>query len=252
MKIFAFANQKGGVGKTTTVQNLGMGLKNLGKKVLLIDLDAQGNLSDSYGIDLNKLDHTIYDVFKGKKGLNNIIHEQQGVSIAPSNLELSGADIEFSSIPGREFLLKDALEEIGDYDVVLIDCPPNLGLMTLNALSAADTIYIPLQTEYYSLKGMAQLLDCIKLIKKRINSKLNFGGVICTMYDHRKNLNRDVKELIDDYFEGKVLETVIRENISLAEAPSKSMTIFDYKPVSNGAEDYLNLTKEILKREEME
>lgn len=251
MKIFAFANQKGGVGKTTTVQNLGMGLKNLGKKVLLIDLDAQGNLSDSYGIDLNKLEHTIYDVFKGKKELNNVICEQQGLSIIPSNLELSGADIEFSSIPGREFLLKDALDEINGYDIVLIDCPPNLGLMTLNALTAADTIYIPLQTEYYSLKGMSQLLDCIKVIKKRINSKLDFGGVICTMYDQRKNLNRDVKELIDDYFEGKVLETVIRENISLAEAPSKSMTIFDYKPASNGAVDYLNLTKEILEREEM-
>lgn len=252
MKIFAFANQKGGVGKTTTVQNLGMGLKNLGKKVLLIDLDAQGNLSDSYGIDLDKLEHTIYDVFKGKKELNNVIYEQQGLSIIPSNLELSGADIEFSSIPGREFLLKDALEEINGYDIVLIDCPPNLGLMTLNALTAADTIYIPLQTEYYSMKGMSQLLDCIKVIKKRINSKLDFGGVICTMYDQRKNLNRDVKELIDDYFEGKVLETVIRENISLAEAPSKSMTIFDYKPASNGAVDYLNLTKEILEREEME
>lgn len=251
MKIFAFANQKGGVGKTTTVQNLGMGLKKLGKKVLLIDLDAQGNLSDSYGINLNELEHTIYDVFKGKKGLDQVVCEQQGLSVVPSNLELSGADIEFSSIPGREFLLKDALEEIGGYDIALIDCPPNLGLMTLNALSAADAIYIPLQTEYYSLKGMAQLLDCIKLIKKRINSKLDFGGVICTMYDQRKNLNRDVKELIDDYFEGKVLETVIRENISLAEAPSKSMTIFDYKPNSNGADDYLQLTKEILKREEV-
>jgi len=228
-----------------------MGLKKLGKKVLLIDLDAQGNLSDSYGIDLNKLEHTIHDVLKGKKKLNEIICQQQGIDIAPSNIELSGADIEFSSIPGREFLLKDALSEIEGYDIVLIDCPPNLGLMTLNALSAADTIYIPLQTEYYSLKGMSQLLDCIKLIKKRINSKLNFGGVICTMHDQRKNLNREVKDLIEDYFEGKVLKTVIRDNISLAEAPSKSMSIFDYKPASNGAKDYLELTKEILEREEM-
>jgi len=251
MKIFAFANQKGGVGKTTTVQNLGMGLKLAGKKVLLIDLDAQGNLSDSYGLDLNELEHTIYDVLKGKKTISEVTYEQQELSIIPSNLELSGADIEFSSIPGREFLLKDALDEVEGYDIALIDCPPNLGLMTLNALSVADTIYIPLQTEYYSLKGMAQLLDCIKLIRKRINPKLELGGVICTMYDHRKNLNKDVKELIDDYFEGKVLKTVIRENISLAEAPSKSMTIFDYKPNSNGANDYLKLTEEILKKEEI-
>lgn len=250
MKIFAFSNQKGGVGKTTTVQNLGKGLSNLGKRVLLVDLDAQGNLTDSYGIDNQNLNKTVYHVLKGSESIKNVIMRSQGVDILPSNLELSGADLEFSSIPGREFLLKDALEELSEYDYILIDCPPNLSIMTLNALSAAHKVYIPLQTEYYSIKGMAQLLDSIKLIKKRINHKLELGGVICTMYDRRKNLNKEVKDIIDEYFEGKVLNTQIRENVSLAEAPSKSISIFDYKPNSNGAEDYLNLAKEIIEREE--
>jgi chromosome partitioning protein len=250
MKILAFSNQKGGVGKTTTVQNLGKGLSNLGKKVLLVDLDAQGNLTDSYGIDNHSLNKTVYHVLKGNESVKNVIMKSQGVDILPSNLELSGADLEFSSIPGREFLLKDALEELYEYDYILIDCPPNLSIMTLNALSAAHKVYIPLQTEYYSIKGMAQLLDSIKLIKKRINHKLELGGVICTMYDRRKNLNKEVKDIIDEYFEGKVLNTQIRENVSLAEAPSKSISIFDYKPNSNGAEDYLNLAKEIIEREE--
>ncbi|MBN2837192.1 MAG: ParA family protein [Fusobacteriaceae bacterium] len=252
MKILAFSNQKGGVGKTTTVQNLGKGLSNLGKKVLLVDLDAQGNLTDSYGIDNQSLNKTVYHVLKGSESIKNVIMKSQGVDILPSNLELSGADLEFSSIPGREFLLKDALEELSEYDYILIDCPPNLSIMTLNALSAAHKVYIPLQTEYYSIKGMAQLLDSIKLIKKRINHKLELGGVICTMYDKRKNLNKEVKDIIDEYFEGRVLNTQIRENISLAEAPSKSISIFDYKPNSNGAEDYLNLAKEIIEREEQD
>lgn len=250
MKILTFSNQKGGVGKTTTVQNLGKGLELLGKKVLLIDLDAQGNLTDSYGIDSNKLDKTIYNVLKGGASIRDVVCSSNGIDIIPSNLELSGADLEFSSIPGREFLLRDALEEIKGYDYVLVDCPPNLSIMTLNALSAADKVYIPLQTEYYSIKGMAQLLDSIKLIKKRINPKLEVGGVICTMYDSRRNLNREIKGIIQEYFEGKVLDTYIRENISLAEAPSKSMTIFEYKSNSNGAEDYNSLAKEIIKREE--
>lgn len=250
MKVLAFSNQKGGVGKTTTVQNLGKGLAKMGKKVLLVDMDAQGNLTDSYGIESHNLDRTIYHVLKGKNRIVDVVRESQGVSIVPSNLELSGADLELSSVPGREFLLRDALEEHKEYDYVLIDCPPNLSIMTLNALSASDRVYIPLQTEYYSIKGMSQLLDSIKLIKKRINPKLELGGVICTMYDSRRNLNKEVKDIIEDYFEGKVLDTYIRENVALAEAPSKSMSIFDYKPNSNGAEDYMNLTKEILEREE--
>jgi len=251
MKILTFSNQKGGVGKTTTVQNLGKAFSNLGKRVLLIDLDAQGNLTDSYGIDGGSLDKTIYNVMKGTIDIKEVILNSQGVDIVPSNLGLSGADLEFSSIPGREFLLKDALESLDVYDYVLIDCPPNLSIMTLNALSVAHKVYIPLQTEYYSVKGMAQLLDSIKLVKKRINSNLELGGVICTMYDARRNLNREVKDIIAEYFEGKVLDTFIRENISLAEAPSKSMSIFDYKANSNGAEDYMNLAKEIIEREEI-
>lgn len=250
MKILTFSNQKGGVGKTTTVQNLGKGLVNLGKRVLLIDMDAQGNLTDSYGIESNELEKTIYHVLKGKVKIDEVKIESQGVSIVPSNLELSGADLELSSVPGREFLLRDALEEVEGYDYVLIDCPPNLSIMTLNALSAAHRVYVPLQTEYYSIKGMSQLLDSIKLIKKRINPKLELGGVICTMFDSRRNLNKEVKEIIEDYFEGKVLNTYIRENVALAEAPSRSVSIFDYKPNSNGAEDYMNLTKEIMEREE--
>ncbi len=250
MKVLTFSNQKGGVGKTTTVQNLGKGLAKMGKRVLLVDMDAQGNLTDSYGIESHNLDKTIYHVLKGKSKIIDVVKESQGLSIVPSNLELSGADLELSSVPGREFLLRDALEEYREYDYVLIDCPPNLSIMTLNALSASDRVYIPLQTEYYSIKGMSQLLDSIKLIKKRINPKLELGGVICTMYDSRRNLNKEVKDIIEDYFEGKVLDTYIRENVALAEAPSKSMSIFDYKPNSNGAEDYMNLTKEILEREE--
>lgn len=250
MKILAFSNQKGGVGKTTTVQNLGCALHRNNKKVLLIDLDAQGNLTDSYGINGDEIEYSLFDLLKGRKDVSEVLLSIDGIDIIPTNIELTGADMELAGIPGREFLLKDALENISGYDYILLDCPPNLSIMTLNALSCSHKVYIPLQTEYYSIKGMSQLIDSINLIKKRINPQLELGGIICTMFDSRKKLNREVKEIIEDYFSGKVLNTLIRENISLAEAPSKSMSIFDYKPDSNGAKDYHDLALEIINLEE--
>jgi len=248
MQIIALTNQKGGVGKTTCAINIGAGLNRLGKRVMLIDLDPQAHLTYSLGIPAHELNNTVYELLKGTVILKETIIEGNGLSLVPSSLNLSGAEIEFSGVAGREFLLKESVEGLKKYDYVFIDCPPSLGLLTLNALTTAQEVYIPLQTEFLALQGMTKLLETINIVKKRLNKDLEIAGIIAMRFDNRKNLNREVVEKIKEYFGDKLFNTLIRDNISLAEAPSFGKTIFEYKSNSYGAKDYLDLCKEIIKR----
>jgi chromosome partitioning protein len=248
MKKIAFINQKGGVGKTTCTMNIGAGLISLGKKVLLVDLDPQAHLTYSLGIEAHELENTVYELLKGDCKVKNTIIKRNGIDVLPSSLELSGAEIEFSGIAGREFLLRESLENIKNYDYILFDCPPSLGLLTLNALTTAQEVYIPLQTEFLALQGMSKLLNTIDIVKKRLNKDIEITGIIATRFDNRKNLNKEVVEKIESYFGSRLFKTFIRDNVSLAEAPSFGQTIFEYKPGSYGAKDYLSLCHEIIKR----
>jgi len=248
MQIIALINQKGGVGKTTCAINIGAGLNKLSKHVLLIDLDPQAHLTYSLGIPAHELKNTVYELLKGTVALKETIIERNGLSLVPSSLNLSGAEIEFSGVAGREFLLKETMEGLKKYDYVFIDCPPSLGLLTLNALTTAQKVYIPLQTEFLALQGMTKLLETISIVKKRLNKNIEITGIIAMRFDNRKNLNREVVEKIKEYFGNRLFNTLIRDNISLAEAPSFGKTIFEYKSNSYGAKDYLDLCKEIIKR----
>lgn len=252
MQIIALINQKGGVGKTTSTVNIGAGLTKLNKKVLLIDLDPQAHLTYSLGIPAHELDKSIYELIKGEVAWKEILIERRELKIIPSSLGLSGAEIELSGIAGKEFLLKKALEGLKGFDYILIDSPPSLGLLTLNALTAAQELYIPLQVEFLALQGLSRLLETIDIVKKRLNKNLEITGIIAIRFDGRKNLNKEIVEKIKDYFGDKLFKTFIRDNISLAEAPSFGKTIFEYKPNSHGANDYLNLSREILKRNRYE
>jgi len=247
MKIIALANQKGGVGKTTSVINIGAGLRRLGKRVLLIDLDPQSNLTYSLGLT-QKIDKTVFDILKGEAGAGEVVIDKAGLYIIPSSIDLAGADIELSAIAGREYLLKEALRDVRGMDYIFIDCPPSLGLLTLNAFTVANEVYIPLQTECLALQGLNALIKTVDLVKARITQNLNITGVIATRYDKRKILNKEVVEAIKNKFKDKLFNTLIRDNIALAEAPSFGQDIFTYRPNSNGAEDYFNLCKEIIER----
>lgn len=248
MKTIALVNQKGGVGKTCTSLNLGVGLHKLGKKVLLIDLDPQANLTTSLGVHQHELDKTIYDCLKGEIDPKNAIVEVEGISLLPSSLTLSGADFELTREPGSEALLKASLSNVKGFDYVLVDCPPSLGILTINALCYVKEIYVPLQVQFLALQGLAQLIKTVEKVKSRLNSTLEITGVIATQYDNRKRLNKEVVEEIRKHFGKKLFNTLIRDNISLAEAPSAGQSIFKYKAKSNGAEDYLSLSKEVIKR----
>lgn len=246
MRKIAFTNQKGGVGKTTTTVNTGAGLANLGYRVLLVDMDPQANLTYSVKLNSNRIDKTVYHLLKGDVGVTDIVMKHKQFDILPSSIELSGAEMELVNIPAREMLLKDALQEVsGNYDFVLIDCPPNLGVLTLNAFTAADELVIVLQSEYLALHGLSKLMDVIQVVQRRLNKNLKVEGILCTLYDNRKNLNREVVGHIRDYFGAKVFNTVIRDNVALAEAPSHHKTIFEYDGESNGAIDYQKFAKEI-------
>ncbi len=248
MPVIAVINQKGGVGKTTSVVNLGAGLALLGKRVLVVDLDPQAHLTYSLGIQAHELNRTIYNVFKGEASLEEVMVELDGLHLVPSSLDLSGAEMEFAVEAGREFLLKESFESSTGYDFVLLDCPPSLGLLSLNALTTADEVYIALQTEFLALQGLAKLLETVEKIKQRLNRQLEITGIIATRYDGRKVLNQEVAEKIREHFGEKVFKTFIRDNISLAEAPSFGKNIFEYKPGSRGAQDYMSLCREILQR----
>ena len=244
-KVISLSNHKGGVGKTTSTINIGAGLNRLNKKVLLIDLDPQANLSQSLGIE--EPERTIYGALKGEYNLEpmEII---PGLDLIPSTLDLSGAEIELSGEAGREYILKELIDPLrGSYDYILIDSPPSLGLLTINAFTASDEVYIPLQAQYLALQGLTKLMEVIAKIKSRLNKNLKVGGVFVTQYDSRKVLNRNVVETIKSHYKDQVFKTAIRDNIALAEAPTQGLDIFRYNPKSYGAEDYLSLCKEITK-----
>ncbi|MDX1619068.1 MAG: ParA family protein [Balneolaceae bacterium] len=245
MKTIAFTNQKGGVGKTTTTINVGAGLCLQGKKVLLVDMDPQANLTYSLRAHSQRIDTSVYDVLKGRAAPHEALISHNGFDILPSSIDLSSAELEFANEPARETLLKHQLKELNEYDYVLIDCPPNLGLLTLNALTAVEEVFIVLQSEYLALHGLSKLMDVIKVVRERLNPDIMLSGIICTLFDSRKNLNREVVGHIRDYFGSKVFKTIIRDNIALAEAPSHHKTIFEYDPESYGAKDYMALSKEI-------
>jgi chromosome partitioning protein len=244
-KVIAISNHKGGVGKTTSTINIGAGLNKLGKKILLIDLDPQANLSQSLGII--QPERNIYGALRGeyKPQPINILKD---MDLIPSTLDLSGAEIEMSGEAGREYILREIIEPIrASYDYILIDSPPSLGLLTLNSFVASDLIFIPLQAQFLAIQGLTKLLEVIDKIKKRLNKELRVGGVFITQYDSRKVLNREVVDVIEDHFKDQVFKTKIRDNIALAEAPAQGLDIFRYNSKSYGAEDYLSLCKEILK-----
>jgi chromosome partitioning protein len=253
-RIIAIANHKGGVGKTTTTINLGTALAKLKKGILLIDLDPGAHATYGLGILAHRRDKTVYELLKGRASLDEvkveITLEKETLDLVPAALELSEAEVELSGLPGREFLLKEALRNIHNYDYVFIDCPPSLGVLTLNALVAAQEVFIPLQTEYLAMQGLSKLLETIRVVKNRLNRKLEITGVLGTRYDKRKILNREVMGKMKEFFGDKVFSVPIRENISLAESPSHGLTIFEYYPGSYGAEDYMALAKEVLSRGE--
>ena len=245
-KIISISNHKGGVGKTTSAINIGAGLNILGKKILLLDLDPQANLSQSLG--LIEPEQTIYGALKGEYSLQPI-QILKGLDVIPSTLDLSGAEVELSGEAGREYILKELLEPLrSSYDYIIIDSPPSLGLLTINSFTASDEVLIPLQAQYLALQGLAKLTEVIDKIQKRLNKELKVGGVFVTQYDSRKVLNRDVVATIEAHFKDIVFKTIIRDNIALAEAPAQGLDIFRYNAKSKGAEDYLSLSKEIIKR----
>jgi len=242
--ILIFSNHKGGVGKTTSTVNIGAALARMGKKTLLVDLDPQANLSRSLGIQDPEI--TIYEALRGKHEIIPVNHEPN-LDIVPSSLDLSAAEVELSFETGREYILKELLDPLrSHYDLILIDCPPSLGLLTINALAAADLAFIPIQAEFLALDGLTKLLEVIEKVKRRINNRLEIAGIFVTQYDKRKILNRDVVAAIDKHFKGKALASKIRNNVSLAEAPGTGTHIYAYNHKSNGAEDYTALTREIL------
>ncbi|GEO75366.1 chromosome partitioning ATPase [Levilactobacillus namurensis DSM 19117] len=247
--IIALANQKGGVGKTTTGVNLGAALASMGKQILLVDTDAQGNATSGVGIQKASIEREIYDVLVNEIPIQDaILHtEHPGLDIVPATIQLSGAEIELTPMMARETRLKAALDEVRDqYDYILIDCPPSLGLLTINAFTAADSILIPVQSEYYALEGLTQLLNTVKLVQKHFNRDLKIEGVLLTLYDARTNLGKQVNEEVKKYFRNKVYATIIPRNVQLAEAPSHGMPIIDYAPKSKGAVVYTELAKEVL------
>lgn len=253
MKTICIFNQKGGVGKTTTNINLCAYLAMEGYKVLTIDIDPQGNTTSGLGIDKNELECSIYDVLISDASMKESIIQSNLVNnlfVSPSTMELAGAEVELIGNSGRENIMKNKLEEIKDeYDFVFIDCPPSLGVLTINALTCADSVLIPMQCEFYALEGVSQLMSTIQLVKKSLNKKLEIEGVLMTMFDYRTNLSNEVLKEVQKYFKDKVYKTTISRNIRLAEAPSFGLPIVLYDNKCKGAEAYTNLTKEFLKRQ---
>ncbi len=253
MRSIAFMNQKGGVGKTTCTVNLGAGLAASDQRVLLIDMDPQANLGLHLDLDIHEIEHSTYSVLCGRSSVHQAVvcDVLPNLAVLPATIDLSGAEIELVNAIGRETLLRDLLVDYlqeEPYDFVLVDCPPSLGLLSLNALTAVNEVFIPLQTEFFALQGMTRLVEVVELIRNRLNPKLEVTTIIATLFDSRKNLSREVVEEIREFFGARVCDTVIRTNVRLAEAPSHGRTIFDYAPNSHGAADFDALAQEVLQR----
>ena len=253
-RIIAIANQKGGVGKTTTAINLASCLAEAGKKVLTIDLDPQGNMTSGLGVNKNELENTVYELMLDECSIKESMVDTvvDGMKIIPSNVNLAGAEIELLGIEDKEYILKNAVDYVrDDYDFIIIDCPPSLSLLTINALTASDTVLVPIQCEYYALEGLTQILQTIDLVKKKLNPKLELEGVVFTMYDARTNLSSDVVDTVKENLNATVYQTIIPRNVRLAEAPSHGLPINLYDSKSSGAESYRNLAKEIIERKDV-
>lgn len=248
-KVMAIANQKGGVAKTTTAVNLAACLAAAGKQILLVDIDPQGNATSGLGIDKESLEHCIYDVLINNLPMESITQNTdiEGLQIVPATIQLAGAEIELVTAISREVKLKKALSVVRNgYDYIIIDCPPSLGLLTLNALTAANSIIIPIQCEYYALEGLGQLMNTVELVRKHLNQDLDIEGVLLTMFDARTNLSIQVVDEVKNYFKNKVYATIIPRNVRLSEAPSHGKPIILYDARSRGAEVYQELAKEVL------
>lgn len=254
-RIIAIANQKGGVGKTTTAINLSASLASLGQKVLSLDLDPQGNMTSGLGVDKDEVENSVYDLIIGNIGIEECIcvNAIENLDVLPSNIDLSAAEIELIGVDNKEFIIRNEIEKVKDrYDYIIIDCPPALSMLTINAMTTADSVLVPIQCEYYALEGLSQLIHTIELVQERLNPSLEIEGVVFTMYDARTNLSLQVVENVKDNLDQNIYKTIIPRNIRLAEAPSYGMPINLYDPKSTGAESYMMLAKEVIHRGEEE
>ena len=252
-RIIAVANQKGGVGKTTTSINLSACLAELGKKVLAIDMDPQGNMTSGLGIDKNEVEYSVYDLILGEVEIEQVICKEaiENLDVLPSNINLSAAEIELIGVEDKEYIIHNEVEKVRDnYDFVIIDCPPSLNTLTINAMTTADSILVPIQCEYYALEGLSQLIHTIELVKERLNPNLEIEGVVFTMYDARTNLSLQVVENVKDNLNQTIYKTIIPRNIRLAEAPSHGLPIHLYDSKSAGAESYMLLAEEFINKGE--
>ena len=252
-RIIAVANQKGGVGKTTTSINLAACLAENGKKVLAVDMDPQGNLTSGLGVDKDSVEKSIYELIIGEVDIKEVINKEvlENLDIIPTSIDLSAAEIELIGVDDKEYILRNAIDQVKDqYDFVIIDCPPSLSMLTINAMTTADSVIVPIQCEYYALEGLSQLIHTVELVKDRLNSKLEIEGVVFTMYDARTNLSLQVVENVKDNLQQNIYKTIIPRNIRLAEAPSYGLPINKYDPKSTGAESYMRLADEVIEREE--
>ena len=252
-RIIAIANQKGGVGKTTTAINLSSCLADKGQKVLAIDMDPQGNMTSGLGVDKDEVEATIYDLIIGDANVEEVIQKDvmDNLDVIPTNIDLSAAEIELMGVEEKEYIVRNSVHKIRDnYDFIIIDCPPSLSMLTINAMTTADSVLVPIQCEYYALEGLSQLMHTVQLVKDRLNSVLEIEGVVFTMYDARTNLSLQVVENVKDNLQQNIYKTIIPRNIRLAEAPSYGMPINKYDPKSAGAESYMRLADEVIHRDE--